>query len=222
MTAVPHMAAAVRRCRARVPDANGAPPPCGRLRARTRRLPLRSRWWLALLALAVVPAQAVVFDSQASSVGFTLKTRWGQTLDGRFPTLTGSIDASDDGLKRVRLTLDTRDVEIVGHPRYTRLTRGEGFFDAGRHPHVEFVSDPHDGQLAREGGKLGGFLTIRGVRRREVMDVAPASCDRPGLDCDVVVRGVVYRSDFAMDRWAVALSDRVELVLRLRAREQRR
>ncbi len=174
--------------------------------------------WL-LLALALPAAQAVAIDSQASHVVFTLKTRWGQRLEGYFPDVTGAVERTGDAQSRVRLRLPTGGVEILGHPRYTRLTRGEGFFDAVHHPQVEFVSDPHPDQLVRAGGKLGGVLTIRGVRRREVLDVAPAACGRPGIDCDVVVHGVVYRSDYAMDRWAIALSDRVELVLRLRVRD---
>ena len=83
---------------------------------------------------------------------------------------------------------------------------------------MEFVSDPYDEALLREGGLLGGHLTIRGVRRREVFTLEPATCDRPAIDCDVVASGVVYRSDYAMDRWAFALADRVVFSLHLRTR----
>ena len=58
----------------------------------------------------------------------------------------------------------------------------------------------------------------RGVRRREVFALAPATCARPTIDCDVVATGVVYRSDYAMDRWAFALADRVVFALHLRTR----
>jgi polyisoprenoid-binding protein YceI len=180
-----------------------------------------SRWWqvaglaVALASMVVGDAAAATVDPEASWAGFTLKTRWGQTLEGRFPVMTGEIVPAGDR-RRVQLRLSTRDVEIVGSTRYSRLTRGEGFFDAENHPQVVFVSDAYQASLVRDGGQLAGQLTIRGTTRREVFTVEPSVCDRPGLDCDVVASGYVYRGDFAMDRWAFALSDRVRLVMRLR------
>src|SRR3546814_6812875 len=46
---------------------------------------------------------------------------------------------------------------------YTTLFRSE----ADRFEWVEFVSDPYPDALMREGGRLGGHVTIRGVERRE-------------------------------------------------------
>lgn len=175
--------------------------------------------WLALLGLAVaMSAPASEIDTALSRIGFTLKTRWGQSLEGRFPQWQGEIVQISDQRRQVRLRLPTREVEILEHPRYSRITRGAGFFDAEHHPWVEFVSDPYTDELLRDGGLLGGALTIRGVRRREVFTLEPASCARPTIDCDVVASGVVYRSDYAMDRWGFALSDRVVFELRIRTR----
>lgn len=186
------------------------------------------RWqrvaWVLGLAMAcagghagTTPKPGVEVDRTGSWAGFSLKTRWGQTLDGRFPVLEGEV-VQANGRKRVQLRLSTQDVEIIGSSRYSRLTRGEGFFDAENHPYVTFVSDAYPASLLEQGGNLAGQLTIRGTTRREVFVIEPASCDRPGIDCDVLATGVVYRGDFAMDRWAFALSDRVQLVLRLRTR----
>ena len=182
------------------------------------------RWrWLAvalaaLWALWALPAAATEIDPTQSRISFTLKTRWGQALEGRFPDWRGEIVRISEQRRQVRLRLPTGEVEILGHPRYSRLTRGAGFFDADRHPFVEFVSDPYTEELLLEGGLLGGALTIRGVRRREVFTLEPATCARPTIDCDVVASGVVYRSDYAMDRWGLALSDRVVFNLRIRTR----
>lgn len=174
---------------------------------------------LALGCMLTSPALAspVAFDPQGSWAGFTLKTRWGQTLEGRFPVMEGEVVPAGDR-KRVQLRLSTQDVEIIGSTRYSRLTRGAGFFDADRHPQVVFVSDAYPPSLLRDGGQLAGQLTIRGTTRREVFTIEPATCERPGMDCDVLASGHVYRGDFMMDRWSVALSDRVRLVLRLRTR----
>ena len=183
---------------------------------------VRRRRWLALLglaaALAMPAAWADEIDTAQSRIGFLLKTRWGQALEGRFPQWSGEIVDLSERRRQVRLRLPTREVEILDHPRYSRITRGTGFFDADHHPWVEFVSDPYTEDLLREGGLLGGALTIRGVRRREVFTLEPATCARPAIDCDVVASGVIYRSDYAMDRWGFALSDRVVFNLHIRTR----
>ena len=50
------------------------------------------QWWrwlalvlTALAALCALPAVATEIDPAHSRIGFTLKTRWGQALEGRFP-----------------------------------------------------------------------------------------------------------------------------------------
>jgi polyisoprenoid-binding protein YceI len=174
---------------------------------------------LLLLALAHA-ALAAEFDAAASRVGFVLSTRWGQTLEGRFPTLQGRVDELGNDQHRVRLVLSASDVEIVGHPGYTRFTRGRSFFDAERWPQVEFLSDAYSPALLHHGGKLGGVLRMRGVQRRQVFDVLPAECDAPGRDCDVVATGVVDRGDYGMGRWSIALNDLVRFTLRMRLRAE--
>lgn len=178
---------------------------------------------LALALLATTPAalgvRAGEVDPAYTEFGFTLKTRWGQVLRGRFPEFRGAIEPLADGRRRTRVALLTRTVEIVGHPSYTGFTRGEGFFDARRHPEVTFVSEPYDDTLVREGGKLVGRLRIRGIEREESFVLAPTRCDRPALDCDVVATGVVRRSDYGLDKWSFAVSDQVRFTLRLRVKE---
>ena len=178
--------------------------------------------WLAtalvLAAWPVFSTRAAEIDAQASQVGFTLHTRWGQALDGRFHALRGQVDDLGAGRHRVRLVLMTGDVEIVGHPGYTRFARGSGFFDAKRWPQVEFLSDPYGADLLRDGGELGGILRIRGVQRREHFQLTPAGCDTPARGCDVVATGTIHREDYDMDRWRVAVRDDVQFRLRLRLR----
>lgn len=190
-------------------------------RRRPAQRAARLRWGAVLggcLAFVAQAAPAAEIDTGHSRIGFTLKTRWGQSLEGRFPQWQGQIVPATGQRNQVRLRLPTAGVEILDHPQYSKITRGKGFFDADNHPFVEFVSDPYEEALLREGGLLAGALTIRGVRRREVFELEPATCDRPAIDCDVVASGVVYRSDFAMDRWAFALSDRVVFSLHIRVR----
>ena len=168
----------------------------------------------AMLLSAAACAAAI--DPAASSIGFTLKTRWGKTLVGDFPRYEGEIAALPDGRHQVRLRLSARDVEIAGSSSFTRLTRGDGFFEADRFPRVEYISDPYPATLTRDGGRLGGVVTIRGVQRREVFMIRPAVCERPGIECDVVASGSINRNDYGVDRWGFALSSRVVFTLRVR------
>lgn len=161
-------------------------------------------------------AQAAGIDDVQSRIGFTLKTRWGQVLDGRFPAYRGDVQVLPDGRRQVSLRLVAREVEILGFPSYSRITRGRGFFDAERYPEVGFVSQPYTEQLTRSGGELTGRLRIRDVERREIFTIEPASCDRPGLDCDVVATGVVSRSDYGLDRWGLVIGDSIRFSLRIR------
>ncbi len=169
-----------------------------------------------LAVLVSFAASAAMIDPDASSIGFTLKTRWGKNLVGHFPQYEGEIATLADGRQQVRLRLSARAVEIEDSPTYTRLTRGEGFFDAEHFPLVEFVSDAYPPSLTREGGRLGGLLTIRGIQRREVFTIRPAVCQHPGVECDVVASGSVDRNDYGVDRWSFALSSRVVFTLRVR------
>ncbi|WP_394002935.1 YceI family protein [Luteimonas sp. WGS1318] len=170
---------------------------------------------LALPASATLPDRAL--DTTRSEIGFTLRTRWGQLLEGRFPEWSGLIRTLPGGDHQVRLTLVTGGVEIDGSRSYTRITRGPGFFDVERYPEAVFVSDPYSTALLRDGGELTGVLSIRGVRQRESFRIEPAGCERPAVDCDVVGQGDIRRSRYAMDRWGYALSDQVRFTLRIRA-----
>jgi polyisoprenoid-binding protein YceI len=167
------------------------------------------------LSLAM-PSHASDFDPAHTRIGFTLKTRWGQVLQGRFPRYSGEIEALPDGRYRAHLRLDARAVEIANHPKYTGFTRGDGFFEADRFPEVEFISEPYAVSLLRAGGKLAGELRIRDVRRRETFVIEPSECARPTRDCDLVAAGTVRRSDYGVDRWMFAVSDAVRFQLRLR------
>jgi len=183
----------------------------------TRR---RHRWVLsslvALCAFPVLSASADSFDPSRSRFGFEMRTRWGYLLEGLFPRYEGEVKTLPDGRHQVHLRMSTQHVEIVGHPRYTEWTRSSKFFDAERYPVVVFTSKPYDKELLRTGGPLAGDLSIRGITRPRTLDVAPSTCARPAVDCDVVASGAVRRSDYDMADWQMALSDRVVFVLRAR------
>ncbi|KLD77974.1 polyisoprenoid-binding protein [Xanthomonas hyacinthi] len=193
-----------------------------------RRAPRRRRRPALLLSLCLLPgwgsAQAPpllspgehVFDPAQSRFGFEIRTRFGQRIEGFFPRFEGTVEMLPDGRHQVRLRLFTAYVQIPGKPRYSDWMRGEDFFDAARFPAVSFDSQPLSPQLLISGGALAGTLSIRGVSHAETLTVMPAGCARPGYDCDVISRGTVLRGRYGMDKWDLALSDRVTFVLRAR------
>lgn len=177
---------------------------------------------LVMLALCLVwaTAQATQVDPVHSRLGFSLRTRWGQTLEGRFPQYEGEIVEMADGRHRVQLRLASGAVEIEDSPRYSRYARGPRFFDAEQFPTIEFVSEPYDAALLRHGGELAGRLTIRGVTRREVFTIAPSECERPARDCDVVARGSVRRENYGISGFGLAIHNRVHFYLNVRVRAE--
>jgi len=171
-------------------------------------------------ALASADSSRVLYmDPQRSRIGFEVRTRFGQRIEGLFPHFEGRVEVLSDGRHQVHLKMFTRSVEIPGKDRYTGWMRGPDFFDAGRYPSVEFDSLPYWPDTVGNGGDIQGRLTLRGVSHPETLRVEKAECSRPGYDCDVVSRGTVQRGRYGMDSWQLALSDRVTFVLRARLSE---
>lgn len=183
--------------------------------------------WLLCVALAVVapvagaqpvlPAQA--FDTARSWLGFEVRTRFGQRMVGEFPRYQGAVERLPDGRHRVRLRVATSEAMIPDRPRYTSWMRSQSFFDAIRHPWMEFVSEPYAPALLDEGGPLQGRLSLRGISRDVELEVTPAGCARPGLQCDIQVGGAIERADYGMREWQFALADEVRLEVRVRLQE---
>ena len=185
---------------------------------------------MALLSACLLPgwgsAQAPplspgehAFDPVQSRFGFEIRTRFGQRIEGFFPRFEGTVEMLPDGRHQVRLRLFTGYVQIPGKPRYTGWMRGEDFFDAERFPTVSFDSQPFSPTLLTSGGALVGTLSIRGISHTETLTMMPTGCAHPGYDCDVISRGTVLRGRYGMDKWDLALSDRVTFVLRARLTE---
>ena len=176
---------------------------------------------LVLAAMLAPPGRAdarALIDPAQSWLGFEVYTRFGQRVAGEFPRFQGEVEALPDGRHRVHLRVATTEAVIPDRPRYTTWMRGASFFDTGRHPWMEFVSDPFPAELLRAGGPLRGHLTLRGVTRPQRLDVLPAACARSGQECGIQVNGSIDRSDFDMRQWQLALADRVWLLASLQLR----
>ncbi len=164
--------------------------------------------------------RSIDLDPAHTAFGFELRTRWGQRVQGRFPVYDGVVLVLPDGRRQVRIRLSAGAVEVDGSERYAELARGETFFDAARHPDIEFVSDPQADVLTHQGGLLPGQLRLRGITRPETFVIEPASCVRAGEDCDAVANGSVARSDYDIAGMRMVISDRVRFTMRVRLRER--
>ncbi|QOY62817.1 YceI family protein [Lysobacter sp. H21R4] len=160
--------------------------------------------------------RAYPFDPSHTRFGFELRTRWGQRVQGQFPVYDGVALFLPDGRRQVRIRLAAGAIDVAGSERYAAIARSEAFFDAEHYPDIEFVSEPHDDLLTREGGLLQGVLRMHGTTRAETFVVAPALCDRAGQDCDAIASGSVDRSHYGIAGMRLVLSDRVRFTMRVR------
>ena len=177
--------------------------------------------WLVLLCLLPWPGAAQQFDPAHTRFDFEVRTRWNQRVPGEFPRYEGEVSRLADGRRQVRIGLATGAVEVADSPRYTAMARGEGFFNAARHPLIQFVSEPISDAILHGGGPLRGRLSINGVTRTETFTMRPSACPRPGLDCDVVAQGTIGRDDYGLEGWQFALRNQVRFNLRVRLRDAR-
>ena len=173
---------------------------------------------MGLLIAAAAPAcrAADGIDDARSEARFVLRGAFGRRLEGRFAQMQAGLQPQGDGHWRATVWLPTGGAELSDHPRYTRIMRGDMFFDSARHPGIRFVSEPFDAGLLARGGALAGQLSMRGVTRRAVLQLSPSDCRPPRLDgCRVDAHGSVQRSDFGMDRLRGLVGDEVEFQLRI-------
>lgn len=185
---------------------------------------MRVRAWVLLAATApavmhspVVRGESLHIDSERSQAAFALRALWVKRIDGDFARVEGVIER-DRARGRfgvdVRIAADSVRMDKAAHARWAR---GQEFFDAARHPWIQFRASDLPERLLHEGGPVPGRLSLRGEMREVAFQIAPASCPRPGLDCAVTARGTVERSRFGMDARRVVLSDRVDLSFSIRA-----
>lgn len=155
---------------------------------------------IAMLLLAIAAPRSVAadqrIDSMRSEARFDLSVARNRDLVGRFNGIEGFLRQLDDGRLQMELRLAADTAEIPGHPYYTRILRGRGFFDANRHPRVKFVSQPFDVDRLRRGGRFEGDLTLRGITRREQLELEPAECETPMRGCALRVNGRLLRNHY--------------------------
>jgi polyisoprenoid-binding protein YceI len=101
-------------------------------------------------------------DPVHSSFAFAVKHMGVNTFRGTLSDVDASLD---DGVLEGRAKVES--ISIVNPPEFRAHVLGEEFFDAERHPEVEFRSEAVD--LADDGtATVRGELTIKGITREVV------------------------------------------------------
>lgn len=174
--------------------------------------------WLCVLLIGMFApppaawAEAVALDPARSSAEFEIRAMWMFDVTGRFGAVTGEVDIDAEArTARVRARIDVRGVSMR-RESYENWVKSAEFFDAARHPFVEFVSDSFPLATLDLGGDIVGHLSLRGVVRPMSLRLRPSQC--PGeaaLRCPVVADGALQRSEFGMRSRRATLADRVRL-----------
>ncbi|MDO5610176.1 MAG: YceI family protein [Pseudomonadota bacterium] len=167
---------------------------------------------LAVMLAAAAPMSSAAeyrIDGLRSEAGFDLAISRSRDVTGRFNNIEGRVYQRDDGHWQIELHLAADTAEIPGHPFYTRILRGRGFFDADHYPQVKFVSQPFDRERLRRGGRFEGDLTLRGITRREQLELQPAECANPMHGCALHVSGSLLRSRYKSDGFRSIASNQV-------------
>jgi len=162
-----------------------------------------------------VRSSPLPFDPLASTASFRIHLRWLPDADGRFTKVNGEL-LEEGGKQRVTVRVDGRSLVMDGPAWIARATRSDQFLAVDRHPDIHFASEPFDPQLLRNGGKLRGQLSLRGMERPAAFSLLPTTCARPGVDCDIHVLGSVSRRQFGMTGDRLVVKDGVDLDFRVR------
>lgn len=155
-------------------------------------------------------------DGARSQAQFRIRLLGVVPMSGEFQHLRGTIafDA-DGGDARVNARLSSADIRMV-NPAHAAWARSAEFFDADRHPVIQFRSRPIPQRVLREGGAIDGALTLRGVTRDVRLKVERGGCDpAQARECEIAVYGQVRRTDFGMAARRATVGDWVSLRLRI-------
>lgn len=122
---------------------------------------------------AIAPAAEYKVDPSHTSVTFEIRHLF-TTVRGNFRKFEGKIafDPADPSKTKVEGTIDAASIDTNVEKRDAHL-RGKDFFDVEKYPQITFASTKVISVDDKtKSGKLEGNLTMHGVTRPVVLDVA--------------------------------------------------
>jgi polyisoprenoid-binding protein YceI len=130
----------------------------------------------AALALPALAADTFKIDGSHTQAGFAVKHLLISTVRGEFGKTEGVVvlDEANPSKSSVEATIDAASIDTRDAKRDEHL-RGADFFEVAKFPKLTFKSTKVE--KAGEGLKVTGDLTIRGVTKSVVLDVAGPSAE---------------------------------------------
>jgi len=131
------------------------------------------------VAIMAVPAWATAtpwtIDSDHSNVGFSVSHLMVSHVRGNFNKYAGVVDINDKEIAKstVNVTIDAASINTNVEKRDEHL-RSADFFDVTKYPTLTFVSKKWT-KAGKGGLKVTGDLTIHGITKTVVLNVAPFS-----------------------------------------------
>jgi len=163
-------------------------------------------------------------DNAHSHITFTVRHMMFAKVRGSFNSWRAELGLGDDLSKStVRVEIDAASIDTAEEKRDGHL-RSADFFDAENHPKLTFVSKRVD--QSKDGLKLFGDLTMRGVTKEVVLDVEEAGRGKDPWGQERVAfnaKTTVDRTQWglkwnqALEAGGVLVSEKVEIAIDIQA-----
>jgi len=183
----------------------------------------------AMLAVAIMalPSLATAtpwnIDADHSNVGFSVSHLMVSHVKGNFNKYSGVVDINDKDITKSKadVTIDASSINTNVQKRDEHLKSAD-FFDVAKYPTLTFVSKKWT-KAANGALKISGDLTIHGVTRSVVLNVAPFSREskdpwgstRTGTSASTTINrkdfGLVWNQ--ALETGGVAVGEEVNISL---------
>ncbi len=195
---------------------------------------LRLLPWLALLAIATLPAPAArgaglatyTLDPVHTRVLFAVEHAGFSQALGTVSGGTGTLRFDPDDWTTATLQAEVPLQRLdLGDARWNRATLARNLLDAEAYPQARFTSTRVE-SLAADRARVHGLLELRGVSREVVLDVRMNALKRHPLPPFRRTAGfsastTLSRADFGITAWKSVIGDTVELRIEAEATRTR-
>ena len=180
---------------------------------------------LMLIAPRLASAATWNIDPDHSSVGFSIRHLMVSNVKGNFDRFSGTVDLDDKNItaSKVTATIDASSIDTRVQKRDDHL-RSPDFFDVAKYPEISFVSKRWS-RAANGKLKVSGDLTMHGVTRTVVLNVAPFSKEtrdpwgntRRGTTATATINRKDFGIDWnkGLDTGGLMIGDQVEITLEI-------
>ncbi len=180
---------------------------------------------LMLIAPRLASAATWNIDPDHSSVGFSIRHLMVSNVKGNFDRFSGTVDLDDKNItaSKVSATIDASSIDTRVQKRDDHL-RSPDFFDVAKYPEITFASKRWS-RAANGKLKVSGDLTMHGVTRTVVLNVAPFSKEtrdpwgntRRGTTATATINRKDFGIDWnkGLDTGGLMIGDQVEITLEI-------